>query len=211
MKTKTHKQALQITAVLALLAAGPAAGNTYVVDRFDDSTISGNQSWATGVHLLSNAVDVTIEGCTIVDNGGDELLLGAGASAELSNNLIGGTCNFVSGLTSLGGNLESPGNTCGLGGSDLVNVPNPMLSNLRWFGGPTPVRRPLPGSPLIDRSIAAPGCPPVDQRGLARPRDGGGSAAAVCDIGAVELAGEGEIYVETFECGLLTPWSGVSP
>ncbi len=34
-----------------------------------------------------------------------------------------------------------------------------------------------------------------------------GSSAAVCDIGAVELAGAGEIFVEGFECGHLAPWS----
>ena len=84
-----------------------------------------------------------------------------------------------------------------------------MLSALGWFGGPTPVHRPLPGSPAIDRTIATANCPLVDQRGLPRPRDGGGSSAAVCDIGAVELAGVGEIFVEGFECGYLTPWSAV--
>jgi hypothetical protein len=174
-----------------------------------NSTISGNLSWSAAVYLLSNAVDVSIEGCTIVDNGGVELELATGASAVLSNNLIGGACNVVSGLTSLGGNLESPGNTCGLGASDLVDVADPHLSNLRWLGGPTPVRRPLPGSPAIDRSVAGPGCLPVDQRGQSRPRNAGGSAAAVCDIGAVEVAGAGEIFVENFECGYLTPWSTV--
>ena len=84
-----------------------------------------------------------------------------------------------------------------------------MLSVLGWFGGPTPVHRPLPGSPAIDRSIATANCPCVDQRGLYRPRDGGGSSAAVCDIGAVELAGVGEIFVDNFECGFTTAWSTV--
>ena len=86
-----------------------------------------------------------------------------------------------------------------------------MLSGLGWYGGSTPVHQPLPGSPAVDQTIAALACPSFDQRGLSRPRDGDGDGGAVCDIGAVELAGPGEIFVETFESGFLTPWSDVVP
>ncbi len=169
-----------------------------------NSTVSGNLSNANaGVQVGGSGV--WFVGCTLANNDGLELDPVASSAPTLRNTVILGDCGF--GPVSSGGNLESPGNTCDLGGSDLSFVPDAMLSNLGWYGGPTPVHRPLPGSPAVDQAIAAPGCPPVDQRELSRPRDGGGSSAAVCDIGAVEFAGVGEVFVEGFECGYLTPWS----
>jgi len=213
--------------------AGTDAASILVVRtaRIDGTTVSGNTAWAHPVvdvegagSLLINstfettgaysgvAVSVTgdstqVEGCTLISDG---LTLEA-AAADVRNTLLVGECTWGTTLTSLGGNLESPGNTCGLGASDLVNVANPMLSGLGFLGGPTPTHRPLPGSPAVDQPIAAAGCACVDQRGLARPRDGGGTSAAVCDIGAVELAGAGEIFAETFHCGFTTAWSTVVP
>jgi hypothetical protein len=175
-----------------------------------DSTFGGNTA-PTGTPVVSIlGTAVAIEGCTLL---GPDAVLSTGSmgSATLANTLIAGWCLVSTGgqLTTLGGNLESPGDTCGLGGSDLVNVPDPGLSALGFFGGPTPVYQLLPGSPAVDQLIAAPGCPALDQRGLSRPRDGDGNASAVCDIGAVELAGPGEVFVETFDCGFTTPWSDV--
>jgi hypothetical protein len=171
------------------------------------STVAGNDSDG----IMVGASDVEITGSTIADNTGHELvtvyqhLSGIG----ISNTMIVGSCFLEDYMLdpSDGGNIESPGNTCNFGSSDLVNVANPMISDLGWYGGPTPVHRPLPGSPAVDQAIAAPNCPILDQRGLVRPLDGGGSSAAVCDIGAVELAGAGEIFVETFESGFFNPWS----
>ena len=85
----------------------------------------------------------------------------------------------------------------------------PMMGTLDWFGGGSPVIRPLPGSPVIDQPIATPRCPCYDQRGLWRPFDGGGSSTAVCDIGAVELVDAEEIFIEIFETGFTTSWSQV--
>ncbi len=172
----------------------------------DNCTISHNTAptHTGGVEIWADAV--TISSCTLAGNSGYDLTNSDPYGTHLANNLIVGACGDTA-FTSLGGNLESPGNTCNLGGSDLVNVANPMLSGLGWFGGPSPVHRPLPGSPAIDRTIATANCPLEDQRRQPRPRDGGGGPAAVCDIGAVELAGAGEIFVETFESGFLTPWS----
>jgi hypothetical protein len=59
----------------------------------------------------------------------------------------------------------------------------PLVDN----GGPTRTHALLPGSPAIDSSRAT--CPATDQRGVARPQDGNGDGAAVCDIGAYERAG----------------------
>ena len=43
----------------------------------------------------------------------------------------------------------------------------------------------LPHSPAIDTGNNA-GCPPIDQRGSVRPKDGDGDSVATCDIGAYE-------------------------
>jgi hypothetical protein len=176
-----------------------------------DSTFGGNTAPAGTevVQILSTAT--AIEGCTLVGDGGSALWVASSGSATVSNTLLVGWCGGDGPLTSLGGNLESPGDTCGLGASDLVNVPDPGLSELGFFGGPTPVYQPLTGSPAVDAPVAAGNCPDEDQRGLSRPRDGNGNGAAVCDIGAVELAAPGEIFVETFDCGFTTGWSDVVP
>jgi hypothetical protein len=175
-----------------------------------DSTFGGNTAaqYSPLVAIWGGAV--AIEGCTLV--GVDAALyVTSSGSATLSNTLISGWCAGEGQVTSLGGNLESPGATCELGADDFENVPDPGLSALGFFGGPAPVYRPLAGSPAVDVAIATPGCPALDQRGLPRPQDGDGDGNAICDIGAVEIAGAGELFVETFECGFTTPWSDMVP
>jgi hypothetical protein len=99
-----------------------------------------------------------------------------------------GACsNYV---ISEGGNIESPGDTCGLTDpSDLVNVTavELALGPLQDNGGPTETHALLPGSVAIDRipeamCVDAAGDPlTTDQRGVARPQ------GAMCDVGAFEL------------------------
>jgi hypothetical protein len=174
-----------------------------------NSTFGGNIAPGGSLDLVVYSTLVEISGCTFSNDNGAALSVAAGFSATMSNTLIDGWCTGTGVLTTLGGNLESPGGNCQLGAGDLDWVADPGISALGFFGGPTPVYRPLAGSPAIDASIAASNCPGLDQRGLSRPRDGDGTAGAVCDIGAVELAGPGEIFVETFESGFSTPWSEV--
>jgi predicted outer membrane repeat protein len=88
-------------------------------------------------------------------------------------------------VTSLGGNLVSDG-SCQVGGTGDQNNIDPELDAIADNGGPTLTILPLPGSPLIDGGIAT-GCPPVDQRGFTRPRDGDDDTEAECDVGAVEV------------------------
>jgi hypothetical protein len=178
-------------------------GNVLVDSTFEASAGS------TGPAVRIEGTAAAIEGCTLVGVGGPALGVTSSGSATVSNTLLVGWCGLAGQLTSLGGNLESPWDTCGFGTSDLVNVPDPGLSALGFFGGPAPVHQPLTGSPAVDAPVAAANCPDEDQRGLSRPRDGNGTGAAVCDIGAVELAAPGEIFVETSECGFTTGWSEV--
>jgi hypothetical protein len=172
-----------------------------------NSTIAENSG--PGVDVA--APGVTMHGCTLADNSSMELWVLPSDSVTLSNTVIDGNCAVSGQLSSLGGNLESPGHTCGLGANDLEDVPSVGLSELGFFGGPAPVLKPQAGSPALDQAIAGWACSPLDQRGLSRPRDGDGVSGAVCDIGAVELAAPGEIFVETSECGFTTGWSEVVP
>jgi CSLREA domain-containing protein len=171
------------------------------------STIGGNIGSGGSGALLVWGTGALIEGCTLSDDNGAALGVASSASATLRNNLIVGFCGGTGSYTTLGGNLESPGQGCHLGANDLDGVPDPLLSTLGSFGGPAPVYQPLAGSPALDAAVAAPGCAAVDERGLSRPRDGDGTGGAVCDIGAVELAGPGEIFVDGFECAFVTGWS----
>ncbi len=174
------------------------------LSTLSNSTIALNvASGSTGGAVITGSA-VTLTGCTLAGNMGAELGAPFGHQPILANNLIAGGCWVVIPITA-GGNLESPGDSCGFGGFDIVNVADPMLSALDWHGGATPVLRPLPGSPIVDHPLAGPNCPTEDQRSISRPRDAGGDPTAVCDIGSVELAGAGELTVATFESGYLPP------
>ncbi|MFN7953431.1 MAG: choice-of-anchor Q domain-containing protein [bacterium] len=109
-------------------------------------------------------------------------------SFTIANSVIVGTCLNRSATTTLGGNIESPGATCGLtGATDQPNTADPSLGALTWRGGPTTTMAPSIGSALVDRADEV-GCLPIDQRGEARPQDGDGDGTAACDVGAVEIA-----------------------
>lgn len=82
-------------------------------------------------------------------------------------------------IGSSGSNIEFPGNTCGFTPAlgDMTGR-NPLLGPLASNGGFAPTQALLPRSPAIDAARA--GCPPRDQRNVARPQ------GRRCDIGAYE-------------------------
>jgi hypothetical protein len=91
-----------------------------------------------------------------------------------------------------GGNIESPGDTCGFDQTgDQVNVTAGQLNlgPLADNGGPTMTHALLPGSVAIDvipeaDCVDADGAPlTMDQRGEPRPEPGG----TMCDVGAFEV------------------------
>ena len=82
-------------------------------------------------------------------------------------------------VTSLGHNLDS-GTTCGFTGPGDLSGVNPVLGPLQNNGGLTRTHALLPGSPAINAGTNS-GCPPTDQRGIARPQ------GSTCDIGAFEF------------------------
>ena len=179
----------------ALDAAGIENSGTLSVSR---STISGNVprdgqiggiAHRSGVLTLTNSTvsDNTGTGingrapwsithCTISGNSGRAT---TGPEAELRNTIIDGECGSPD-STSRGGNIESPGNTCGLDeSSDQTRVdPETLdLGPLEDHGGPTLTRLPGPDSPAIDNAVCVVA---TDQRGILRPQGAG------CDVGAVE-------------------------
>ena len=153
----------------------------------ENSTISGNSGTSAGAAIA--CVDgglLQIDNSTVASNLPDQIL-GCGQSV-ISNSAIAGNC--VDGvMASAGGNVESPGDTCGFDDpTDQVNVPDQGLGGLNLGplqdnGGPTDTHALLPGSVAIDAAVD---CPPpdFDQRGVERPQ------LNWCDSGAVEFVPE---------------------
>jgi hypothetical protein len=151
-----------------------------------NSTVSGNDNLgirSDGTLMLTNS---TVSDDEVAVNGG---------TATLTNSLIDGDCSIEGVITSLGYNIESPGDTCGFDpdGTDQVDVTEGQLNlgPLQDNGGPTMTHALLteptvsvaidqiPGADCVD----ADGAPlTTDQRGEPRPETGG----TMCDVGAFE-------------------------
>jgi len=140
-----------------------------------NSTIVGNHStnFGGGVRFSASAI---LENNIIAQNTSanqPDVGVQSGGSYTLAS------YNFIGDGTGSGLADGVNGNHVGTSGAPL----NPQLSPLKYFGGPTPVLRPLVGSPVIDAGDPAfNGVGLVDQRGW--PRVWGGRV----DIGAVEFA-----------------------
>ena len=135
-----------------------------------NSTVSGNTASQGGglvVRLMVTNDGTSIGNSIIAGNTAEVGPDCIGAVASLGNNLIGNDsgCGFIPG----------EGDTMGTKARPV----DARLGALADNGGPTATNALLPGSPAIDASGEG-SCPPVDQRGVSRPR--GGS----CDIGAFE-------------------------
>ncbi len=174
----------------------------------ENSTFSGNDGANLGGGLYNlGGESMTIVHCTVHDNtaGGGGAIHSAGALAA-SNSLISGPCSGTVD-TSGGGNLESPGDTCGLGAGDLAGVADALLGPLAANGGTAHSHALLAGSPAIDAAAAGP-CLSVDQRGMPRPVDGDGDLVADCDAGAYEAAESASpIFADGFESGDVSGWN----
>jgi hypothetical protein len=105
---------------------------------------------------------------------------------ELRNTIVAE--NTVSGAPEDCGNVGTPTSTnnlssdssCGFTDPGSQQTTNPQLAPLADNGGPTDTRALPAGSPAVNAGTNAQ-CPPVDQRGIARPQE------ANCDVGAFEL------------------------
>ena len=159
-----------------------------------NTTITGNSAATRGGGLHTSGLAVTLTNVTMHDDsagsGGSEIdnctpAPGCSLTPEsvtLRNTIVasGGT-SCVGRTLSAGHNLDA-GNSCGFTVAGDLASHAPLLGALADNGGATPTQALLAGSPAIDAGDPG-GCPPTDQRGIARPQ------GAVCDIGAFELAG----------------------
>jgi CSLREA domain-containing protein len=183
--------------------------------QLSDSTISGNSGGSPNYGSVFVSGDMSLEFCTLTDNAEPTIgLSGSGSVVTLGRNIVHGQCDDSGGsLTTLGGNIEIPGDTCGLSPSiDLVSSANPELGPLGRFGGLTETHRPSPTSVVVDLAFppGVPDCTRPDQRGFSRPADGSGDGMSRCDSGAVELI-HGELFMDGFECGSTGSWSTAAP
>lgn len=156
-----------------------------------NSTLSGNVVDGTGA-AISNThyATLSITSCTLSGNTSSWDNGIAGGAMQMRNTIVDGDCGNVS-IDSLGGNIESPGDRCGLGeAGDQVGVSaiELKLGALANNGGPTDTHALEAGSIAIDAvpdgaCVDAQGkALETDQRGTERPQ---GSA---CDVGSFERA-----------------------
>lgn len=138
------------------------------------------------VRLLHTTVVTTISPST------ESLAVVASAARlEVGNSLVVAECGAATSppagvRVSLGGNVESPGDSCGFDSpTDRVNVWNPRIGPLFAWGGSTETYVLLPGSAALQAGRDEL-CLPTDQRGTPRPQ------ANHCDSGAYERSCDGE-------------------
>jgi hypothetical protein len=156
------------------------------------STFSDNTG-PSSAELLVDDTSLLLAGSTLVAGENTPALLVTG-HVEIAGSVVVGACATPQDgdIDSLGGNVETPADTCDL------NVPEDHpntdlgalgLAPLGDYGGPTPTHALLAGSVAIDVSEALPcqrGETGRDQRGQS-PIDGDGDGLLGCDAGAYEL------------------------
>jgi CSLREA domain-containing protein len=169
-----------------------------------NTTIVGNTSTRRGGAVYASG-PLSLNGVTIHGNLSPTSsdLYANNATITVTNTLIAGDCTTeASGsFLSNGGNLESPGDTCGLTAVlDLIAVDDPMVWPLNNFGGSTTTMLPRSGSPAVGAGSNV-YCLPEDQRGVLR-SDG------ACDVGAVErlIMENDPVFADGFEIGTTGSW-----
>jgi hypothetical protein len=160
----------------------------------------------------SNASSILCSHCTIVGSlGGNAEVVVAEGFVDLVGSIVVGECADlgVGTIESLGGNLESPGETCGFfAGTDADDVDDAGLSALGDHGGPTPTFDLDADSPAVGHGPFAT-CTEFDQRGVDRLGTGNDD----CDAGAVEHdeTPPTPIFHDGFEQGQHAAWDAAVP
>lgn len=191
-----------------------------------NTTVAGNQAAYGGGGIWIQSDLLTLVNVTIADNTSATISAGglavqSGASLKIASTLIANnagpqpdcTITAAGTITSLGYNLI--GNTSGCtitpaAGDQFGSAANPIdphLGPLTDLGSSNGTRGmlPLSGSPAIDTGdpILDDGsggtCQPADQANTSRPLDGDGDGTARCDIGAVEVQFNDEIFADGFD------------
>ncbi|MEO8275795.1 MAG: choice-of-anchor Q domain-containing protein [Thermoanaerobaculia bacterium] len=210
-------------------AAGvSAAGGGTIVVR--DSAIINNGSGLNAVNvsvtmenvtltrngqnqiIVQNGAELTCIHCTVLETPGGNPEVRVGSSTiKFQNSIVRGECEKIDSggvLTSLAGNVESPGHGCGFTlADDRDDIADPGLSALGDHGGPTRTFDLVATSPAVDLVEAAE-CSLHDQRGVARSFH----FQLPCDAGAVErviLRQRTPIFADGFQQSDGEAWSSV--
>jgi hypothetical protein len=171
------------TSLVARNHAGGHGGGLWAPDfvQIRNSTISQNVA-VYGGGVESDVIQA--HHATIVAN-----------RATFGANIAGGELNPLSSIIALGSlgddcdlddgtafpaNNVGDDESCGLSPGNGVEEVHPQVGALASWGGPTQVRRPVVGSPAIDRDVTPPCTLTHDQRGQARP------VGAGCESGSFE-------------------------
>lgn len=185
--------------------------------NISDSTISSNFGPTTEGGAIHVTGQHTIRFCTLTENTEPTITLDQSSTEViLGRNIIHGQCASLGSAGppfSLGGNIETPGDTCSLSPAiDLITPFDPELGPLAYNSGTTETHRPLPTSLLLDLAFppSVPDCTRPDQRGFPRPQSASAGGASECDAGAVEVI-YGEVFFDGFECGYTGAWSDKAP
>ncbi|MBI3422514.1 MAG: putative Ig domain-containing protein, partial [Acidobacteria bacterium] len=162
-----------------------------------NTTIEANAALSGGGALTTPDSALTLTNVTIAGNtantGGGLRNTGGAAATTLRNTIVAANANnatvpdVAGAFTSAGNNLignagtatgfNAAGDQTGTGAA----LRDPLLAPLGDYGGTTPARTLLPGSPAINAGTVS-GAPANDQRNVARPQNG------AVDIGAVEAS-----------------------
>jgi len=147
------------------------------------STVSANSSEPVGGGAIGNQGIATVTNSTVSGNLGGGIQ--TAGTLTIANSLVDGDCSGDP-VTSLGYNIESPGNTCGFdrGTDQPGKTPEELkLGDLADNGGPTETHALGAGSVAIDWIPEADCGVSTDQRAQPRPEAGG----SMCDVGAFEV------------------------
>ena len=182
----------------------PAVGETLPISEIENTTFHANGARDGAVAGLGSAGNSTLRfvHSTLADNttaGGTSLVAGASGTFQFKASILAANCSLQGTYTTLGRNLESPGNTCRLAGIDMANVSSGALALSALAGTPPRFREPAQSSvardfvPVVNCTDAA-GAPLAhDQRNLARP------FGPACDAGAIERQPVDPIFANGFE------------
>ena len=166
----------------ATSGGGVSAGTTLNLQR---STVTGNRAGTVGGGLTSASAGVEVGASTVTANRAPTgANVHAGGAVRLRGSIValgsdGLDCASGEPVLNEGGNLGFDP-SCGAAQPDDLAAMHPMVGPLVIpTGSNTASRRPVVGSPAVDR-FAAPCAGEVDQHGTARPQGSG------CDSGSVE-------------------------